>query len=469
MARNFASWKTEIRATVRLALPVILVQVGLMAMGTVDSVMVGHVSAAALAAVALGNLYFVTVTVFGMGALMALDPIVSQAVAAGDDVAVSRGMQRGMLLAIAITVPASLMLLPGQPVLAALRQPADVVPTASTYAHVSIPGILPFFAFVVLRQSLQAMGRVMPIVMTVLLANIVNVVLNWMLIYGNLGMPTLGAVGSGWASSISRWFMAIALLLIAWRSLSPHLLPLRRDVLALVPLLRMLRVGVPIGVQIQLEFGAFGVIALLMGVFGTVQMAGHQVAISLASLTFMVPLGISAAAAVRVGYAVGLEDPLRARRSAGAALLCGFAFMAASATTLLIFPHHFARFYTIDARVIQLAAILIPIAGVFQVFDGLQVVSVGILRGLGDTRTPMLVSVLGFWLVGMPVSLYLGFRSGGGPVGLWWGLVVGLFAVSCVLLLRVRRQLNRGLRRLVIDDDAVRMDPAAASERVQIS
>ncbi len=422
-------------------------------MGTVDAIMVGHVSATALAAVALGNLYFVTVTVFGMGTLMALDPIVAQAIGAREDVAVSRGIQRGIILALGMTVPTSLMLIPGVPLLTVLSQPPDVVPIAAEYALVSIPGILPLFAFVVFRQSLQAMHRVLPIVVVVALANIVNVILNWLLIFGALGAPALGAVGSGWASSMSRWFMAIGLLAAAWKLLHSHLLPFRPEVLAGKPLVKMLRIGAPIGAQIQLEFGAFGVIALLMGLFGTVEMAGHQVAISLASLTFMVPLGMSAAAAVRVGHAVGRERPLEARRSAHAALLCGGLFMAVSAATLLVFPESFARLYTIDSRVVELAAVLIPIAGVFQIFDGLQVVSVGILRGLGDTRAPMVVSVLGFWLIGMPVSLYLGFRTNSGPPGLWWGLVVGLVVVACILLLRVRAQLVRGVRRLVIDDD----------------
>jgi MATE family multidrug resistance protein len=177
------------------------------------------------------------------------------------------------------------------------------------------------------------------------------------------------------------------------------------------------------------------------------------VALNLASLTFMVPLGVSTAAAVLVGHAVGRGDAAEARRAAGAALLCGVGFMVASAAVMLTLPGPLARLYTTDAAVAALAASLIPIAGVFQVFDGIQVVSIGILRGVADTRTPMLVNVLGFWLVGLPVSAALGFATAAGPRGLWWGLTAGLVLVALVLLWRARRRLAGDVRRVVIDHD----------------
>jgi len=214
----------------------------------------------------------------------------------------------------------------------------------------------------------------------------------------------------------------------------------------------MVRLGAPIGIQVALEFGTFAVIALLMGRLGTVQVAAHQVAINIASFTFMVPLGISQAAAVLVGRSVGAGDAPRARRGAVASLGAGVAFMTLSATTFLLVPNLLARAYSSDVAVVALATVLIPIAGVFQVFDGLQVVSIGCLRGVGDTRAPMLVNVLGFWLLGMPVSLWLCFRAGLGAPGLWWGLVVGLAAVAVFLIARVRVRLSRSLDRLVIDE-----------------
>jgi MATE family multidrug resistance protein len=215
----------------------------------------------------------------------------------------------------------------------------------------------------------------------------------------------------------------------------------------------MLRLGSPIGIQFGLEYGAFGLTGLLMGWLGTVAMAGHQVALNLASLTFMVPLGISQATAVLVGQGVGREAPGSARRAAGAGLLLGTAFMATTALVFLFFPGVLARFYSGDPEVLVLATILIPLAGVFQVFDGLQVVASGVLRGVGDTRTPMLLNLLGFWCIGMPVGLWLGFGRGMGPRGLWWGLVLGLASVAILLLFRVRARMARALPRVRIDEE----------------
>jgi MATE family multidrug resistance protein len=436
----------------RLALPIVVVQVGLMLMGVVDSIMVGRISAAALAGVALGNVFFYACAVFGMGTLLALDPIVAQAVGAQDDAAVTRALQRGLILAAVLTVPISLLLSTVRPALVLLGQPADVVPIASGYVWREIPGVLPFLAFTVLRQTLQALGRMRAIVVAIIAANVLNVVLNWVLIYGHWGAPAMGALGSAWSTTISRFVMALGLAVLAWRGLRPHLASLHPETLSTAPLGRMLALGAPIGAQMQLEFGVFGAIGLLMGRMGTVPVAAHQIALNLASLTFMVPLGVSAAGAVLVGRAVGREDAHEAGRAARTALGWGVGFMGLTALLFLLLPEPLARVYSSQAGVVALAAALLPIAGVFQVFDGIQVVSIGALRGLGDTRTPFAMNLVGFWLIGLPVSLLLGFRTPLGPRGLWWGLVVGLVAVAAGLLVRLRRRLRRAVRRVRIDD-----------------
>ncbi len=421
-----------------------------MFMGVVDSIMVGRLSAQALGAVALGNVYFFAVGVFGMGMLMALDPLVAQAVGAGDEPAIARAVQRGLLLALAISVPCSLLLLLAGPALRTLGQPDALAAGAAVYSWCLVPGVVPFYAFIVLRQTLQARELMRPIVVTIVGANLANVLLNWVLIYGRLGAPQLGIAGSAWATTASRWLMTLALLALAWRELRPHLLPLRRDALERAPLARMVAIGSPIGLQHLMEYGVFGTVALLMGRLGTIPIAAHQVAINLASLTFMVPMGI-AAAAVLVGQAVGRGDMPGARRAARAALACGVAFMTTTALIMLAVPAPLARIYSREAGVVTLAASLLPIAGTFQVFDGLQVVSLGILRGLADTRAPFLIALLGFWLLGFPVSLALGFQRGLGAAGLWWGLVVGLAAVAALLLARVRARLRRDVRRVAVD------------------
>lgn len=448
---NLIPRRADLARMLRLALPIVTVQVGIMMMGVVDTLMVGRLSATDLAAVGLGNIYFFQIAVFGMGVLMALDPIVAQGVGAGDHEAAARGIQRALVLTLFLTALTSLLFLPAARIFAFLRQPADVVPVAGGYALGSILGMLPFYAFVVLRQSLQAMHRVAPIVWTIAGANLLNGFLNWVLIYGNLGVPQLGAVGSAWGSSLARWCMAAALLALSWRAMRPYLGRFRPEALDRRALVRMVRLGTPIGFQQQLEFGAFAVIGVMMGWLGTEAMAGHQIALNLAALTFMVPFGIAAASAVRVGRAVGREDMDAARRAAAAGIQLSGVFMLATAGAFLFYPRFLAGLYSHDLAVIAIAASLIPIAGVFQVADGLQTVAAGVLRGAGDTFTPFLVNALGFWLLGVPVSYFLAFHADWGPRGLWWGLAAGLAAVAVLLFARLRRVLRREVRRVAID------------------
>src|SRR5439155_1530439 len=312
----------------------------------------------------------------------------------------------------------------------------------------SAPGTLPFFTFVVLRLSLQAMKHLRPVLVTIAAANLVNAGLNWVLVYGHLGFPAMGAVGSALSSTIGRWIMAATLLALSWTELRPQLAPWHRESLEPGAIARMIGIGLPIGFQFLLEFGAFAVIALLAGWFGSDAMAGHQVAINLASFTFMVPLGISSAAAVLVGHAVGENDLPHARRVARTALVCGVSFMVVTAVMMRAAPGLLAQVYTSVPGVIVVATSLIPIAGLFQVFDGLQVVSAGILRGLGDTRAPMLANVLAFWIVGMPVSLWIGFQEHRGVAGLWWGFVAGRGPGALFLRLRARVRRSRAVERL---------------------
>ncbi|HKO15372.1 MAG TPA: MATE family efflux transporter [Gemmatimonadaceae bacterium] len=443
--------RSELRATITLALPLVLAQVGLMAMGVVDTVMVGHVSAQVLASVALGNLYVFNALVLGQGTVMALDPIVAQAAGARDAAAVSRAVQRGIIIALLLSVGTALLLLPVHGVLVLTRQQREIIPDTVAYVFVSIPGVVPYLLFVVFRQTLQALHRVAPIVWTVVGANLTNVALNWIFVYGHLGSPALGAVGSAIGTTISRWVMALALLLLAWRSLREHLWPVRREALARRPLGRVLWLGLPIGLQQLLESGAFGAIGLMMGMLGTVEMAAHQIAITLAALTFMVPLGVSSAAAVRVGHAVGARDPRGVRLAARAAFLCGMSFMACTALLFLAAPRLLARIFTGDARIIAVAGLLIPVAGVFQIFDGAQAVGAGVLRGMGDTRAPLLAMIAGYWMLGLPVSIALGFHTPLRAAGLWWGFVASLGAVALFLALRIRVLFRRELGRVVVE------------------
>jgi MATE family multidrug resistance protein len=442
--------RSELSATIRLAVPVVFVQLGFMLMGVVDTLMVGRLSAQALAAVAIGNLYFFNVSIFGTGTLMALDPIIAQAVGARDDETVARSVQRGLVISLGLSVLTAALLGPAAPVLRALHQPAEIIPATAAYVRISIVGVAPYFAFVVLRQSLQALHRVAPIVVTVVVANLVNAFFNWVFVYGHLGSPPMGVAGSAVATSIGRWMMFVLLLAIAWRDIRPHLTPIRDEILSWPALQRMLVIGVPIGAQQALEAGAFGAIGLLMGLISTTAVAAHQIAITLAAFTFMVPLGVGSAAAVRVGHAIGAGDPVRARAAIRAAYIAGVGFMTITALIFLGAPVVLAKAFTTDVGVVQLAATLIPIAGFFQVFDGGQAVGAGVLRGAGDTTAPLVVMLTGYWMVGVPVSAYLGFRTTLGPAGLWWGFVISLAGVAAFLYLRIRRVFAREVGRVLV-------------------
>ncbi|MEP7383160.1 MAG: MATE family efflux transporter [Gemmatimonadota bacterium] len=464
MTRPGGAWRrptgVEIRDVARLAAPIVLVQIGLSLMGTVDAAMVGRVSSTDLAAVALGNLWWVTVSLFGAGVIMAIDPVVAQAVGAGDMEGAALGVQRGLLLAAVMTVVASLCLWPTAWVLRLLGQPAEVIPIAARWVMVQIPSTLPFFIFVAIRQSLQAQHVTRPVVLAVVVSNALNVFLNWVFIFGHLGAPPLGALGASISTTIGRYVGTALLVGFGWSAIRPLVLPWRPSAARWRPVGRMLRIGVPIGVHQFFEVVAFGGALALIGLLGTVPLAGHEITISLASLTYMVPLGINAAAAVLVGRAIGSGDGEKARREASAALVCGVGFMACSAVFLMAFPGPLGRIFTPDPAVLLVTSALIPVAGVFQIFDGVQGVSSGILRGAGDTHVAMYINVLAYAIVGLPVGAWLCFGVGLGAVGMWWGLVAGLVVAAGALGWRVHTLLGRSLARVRVDvEDS---DPAVA-------
>ena len=440
---------SELRETINLALPMVLVQVGIMAMGFVDTVMVGNVSGEVLAAVGLGNIYFFNITIFGTGTLMALDPLVAQAIGARDERSVASATQRAAILAVGISIVMILALLPSASVLRFLGRRESLIDETSAYLIISATGVIPFFAFVVFRQTLQALGHIRPIVWTIVCSNLLNAGLNWVFVYGHLGSPAMNARGSAIATAISRWVMALALLYFARRDLIPRFKPLVPGVADRTALLSMLELGAPIGAQQMLESLAFGAVGVLMWRLGDNQLAAHQAAINLAALTFMVPVGVGAAASVRVGRAVGAGDSVAVRAAVHAAYVCGAGFMCLTALVFLAFPRPLATMMASgDAAVIAIAATLIPVAGVFQIFDGGQAVGAGVLRGLGDTKVPLVSMLAGYWLIGLPVSVWLGFYTTMREVGLWWGFVASLGIVAIFLLLRIRVLLGREVRRV---------------------
>jgi MATE family multidrug resistance protein len=439
---------TELREMLRLAAPIVAVNVGMMFMGVVDSLMLGRVSGAALAAGVLGNFTFYLCASFGLGFLLAIDPVVAQAIGAGDAREAALGVQRGVVLAIATSIVMAILLWPAPQVLTLLGQPADVAPDAGAFVRWSIPGVFPFFLFALSRQALQAHGSVAPVLWAAVVGNVVNVLANLVLVFGMFGVPALGVVGSAISTTIARWVMLGAILLFARQRLTRLVRPWFPEALTWAPLRGLAALGAPIGLQFFAEVNAFGLVTIMMGWVGTNALAGHEIALNLATLTFMVPMGVAAAGTVMVGRAIGRGDPAAARRDAVAALVVGIGFMSLTAIAFLVVPGLFARAYTTDGGVIAVAMTLIPIAGIFQVFDGMQVCATGVLRGAGDTRVPMAIHMASFWLVGIPLGSWLCFGLDRGPAALWWGLTAGLAAAGLFQLARVRSRFGGPLERL---------------------
>lgn len=430
--------RAEISPMVRLALPLVLAEIGWMAMGVEDTMFVGRVSAQAIGAVGLGTMLFYGIGIFGGGLLLGLDTVVSQSFGAGDNDDCRHSLISGVWLSLFL-IPIVMGLIAAMiPLLSILNIDPAVMREMTPYLRVlnwSAPFLLLFFGF---RRYLQSINIVRPIMITLLTANLVNIFFNWIFVFGHLGARRLGAEGAAFATLGSRIYMAAMLGAVIWANdpRLPHV-SWKPDFTRVRDLLRL---GMPAAAQMGLETGVFAVVTVLIGKLGATPLAGHQIALQTVSMTFMVPLGISSAAAVRVGHASGRGDREGMARAGWMALGLGGTVMSCAAILLLVFPHWIARLFTPEAGVIAAGVVLLRIAAFFQLFDGLQVVATGALRGVGDTRTPMICHFTGYWVIGLPIGSLLCFRYGVGAPGLWVGLSVGLIVIGIVLVEVWRRR-----------------------------
>ncbi|HYA97076.1 MAG TPA: MATE family efflux transporter [Methylomirabilota bacterium] len=443
-------WRTiraELRPTMQLALPLVLAELGWMAMAIVDTMMVGRLrdSAVAIGAVSLGSILFHTLALFGAGVLMGLDTLVSQAFGAGQREDCHRSLLNSIYLSAAMTPVLIAPVWFVAPLLQALGVEPSVTASAIPYMKALAIGLFPLLLYFAVRRCLQAMNLVRPVAFALITANVVNAVCNWILIYGKWGAPAMGVAGSGWSTTIARVYMAgilIGYLLWYDRKHRTELLRTPVDV-DLRRIRRLLALGVPAALQISAEIAVFALAAALIGRLGAVPLASHQIALNTVALTYMVPLGVSSAAAVRVGQAIGRKDLAAASDSGATAIALGAAFMSLAAVALLVFPRWIARAYTPDPVVIQSAVTLLAVGAAFQLFDGIQTVATGALRGVGDTRTPMICHFTMYWLIGLPLGAYLCFGRGWGAAGLWTGLSLALILIGCVLLWIWQRTMRR--------------------------
>ncbi len=430
--------------TLRLAGPVMLGYVGMMLMGIVDTLLVGSLGSAAVGAVGVGTSVFGVAFLFGLGLLLGVDRQVAVAVGADRPDDVARAYTHGVGLAVVVSLPLIAVLLMVADRLTELRVDPALVPLASAWIKVGAWSLLPALVFTALRQSLQALGDTRAATAIMLAANLVNGFFNVALIHGRFGMPALGIAGSAWATVLARVFTVV--LLLAWSfTRGPDLS--RWDRRFHWPTLReLLRLGGPAGVQLVFEGGVFSLATLLCARLGPTAAAAHNVALQVASFTFMIPLGVSAAGSVRVGNALGREDLRGAARAGWSAVVLGATFMALSGVMLLAASHLIVTAFGLDAPAQALARSLLLCAALFQLFDGCQVTLSGVLRGSGDTVASMVANLVGHWFVGLPVGYSLAFFAGLGAVGLWVGLATGLGTVALSLLLLWRRRIGRIVR-----------------------
>ncbi|MFQ5971811.1 MAG: MATE family efflux transporter [Alphaproteobacteria bacterium] len=445
------AWLEELRATIALAAPLALAQLGQIAIGTTDVLMVGRLGERALAGVALGNGLYYTVFLFGLGVLTTVAALAAQARGARAPRDVRRVVRQGLWVGTTIGLPSLAVLWHAEELLLLFGQDGVAARDAGSYVDVLMWGILPSLWFVALRGFVSALGRPRPILWTVLAGIVLNALLDYALIFGKLGAPELGIVGAGIASTAVNTGMCLALLAIAVFGR-----PFRRY-LILRHLWRsdwsrfreIFRIGLPVGVAILLEVGLFTTALYLMGLLGTAQVAAHQIAIQVAATTFMVTVGISQAATVRVGLAFGRRDPEGVRRAGWTAMALGAAFMSVMALVFWFLPRPIVGLFVDltapeNAAVVRLAVALIMVAALFQLADGAQAIAAGVLRGMSDTRVPMVIAGIGYWGVGLTSCVLLGFVLGLGGVGIWIGLAIGLAAVGGAL---VHRFHVRDLRR----------------------
>lgn len=420
-----------------LAAPLVLTELGWLCMSFIDTVMVGRLpqSATSIGAVSLGSTLFYTIGIFGSGVFLGMDTLVAQAYGAGKLEECHRILWNALYLTLFLTPILMLFVIAFVPLFPRFGLAPELVEQTVPFLKALVWSTLPLAIYFVLRRYLQAMGIVRPVVFALVSANLVNLAGNWTFVYGHLGFHSFGVAGSGWSTCVSRVYMAVVLAIAVVyydrKRNSGFWLAQRRIEMKRIRVL--LRLGLPAASQQLFEIGGFALATFLIGELGPVQLAGHQIALNVASFTFMVPLGIGSAAAIRVGQAIGARDIRGASHAGWIAILYGEVFMFCSGCCLFLFRHGIARMYTPEADVIRAGAALLMVAAVFQLFDGMQVVATGALRGTGNTRTAMLANLVGYWVIGIPLGAWLCFRLKLGAVGMWMGLCLSLMIIGVAL------------------------------------
>jgi len=434
-ARDF---KEHFKRNYLLAYPVVLSQLGHVLVGAADSVMVGRVGTNELAAVSIANAVFSVTMMFGIGVSFGLTPLVAQADGEGNHRASMRFLKHSFVINFIFGLLLFILLLFGGYILDILNQPKEVIILAKPYLAIIGFSLLPFMIFQTFKQFAEGLSMTKQAMYITLSANVINIILNYILIFGKIGFEPLGLVGAGWATLISRVLMAIGMIIFVlyFHQFKKYWTHFKVTVWNKKSFKQLLNLGVPTGFQYIFEVGAFASAAIMIGWMGATQLAAHQVAMNLASISYMMATGISAAATVRVGNQLGQRDIPTLRIAAFTCFLMAIIFMSFTGILFMSLNDLLPFLYTSDQSVIQIASSLLIIAALFQLSDGIQVVGLGALRGMGDVKLPTAVTFMAYWVIGLPSGYLLAFVFDFQEKGIWYGLLIGLSVTAIILFVR---------------------------------
>ncbi len=431
----------DIKATVKLAIPISIAQLGHVMMGVVDSLMVGKVGTDSLAAASLVNGLFFLVLVLGLGMTSAISPLI--AIAVGEEKENECGviMNQAFIVNIIFALILLCLLLIVAELILFLDQPQNVALLARSYLQIQAFSAIPFLVFQVYKQFCESVGSVIPPMIMAIVANISNAFFNWVLIFGKLGFEPMGLDGAGYSTLMNRSFMSIAIFIFVMKnpSFKKYDLHIRLKNRSMKIIKKLVNLGVPGGFQYFLEVSSFSFAAIMIGWIGSKELAAHQIALNLASVTYMIILGIAAAGTIRVANAYGKRNTDMIRRAGFTALVLAATVMIIFGISFIILRNFLPTLYINNNEVLSLAGNLIIIAAMFQIFDGLQASGIAVLKGLTDVKIPMIFSFISYWIISIPIAALLGFYFMLGVIGIWVGLSLGLASVAVFSVVRFNR------------------------------
>ncbi len=437
--------KTHIKENFHLAYPVMLSNLGHVMIGVTDNIMVGHLGAVHLAAAGLATVIFNVLMLFGIGVSYAITPLVAAADGERNDKSIIETLRHGLVINFVNGLILVGVVMIGKNLLYHLDQQADVVELAIPFLSILTFSLVPMLIFQSFKQFAEGLSNTKPALVIIVLTNLLNIALNYMFIYGHAGFPAMGLIGSGWATLTSRIFMALSIAVYIYYlpAFKKYRAGFSLGNYAKEKFSKMLHIGIPAGVQFIFEVAAFDFSLVMMGWLGATTQAAHQIAINLATISYMTTAGLAAAATIRVSYFLGRKDFKNLRLASYTLLTMALVMMTACALVFVFGRHMLPGLYVEDSEVLTMASSLLIVAGLFQLSDGTQVVCIAALRGLQDVKIPSVLIFISYWIIGLPLGYWLAFTLGYGAIGIWLGLSIGLTLTAIAMFLRFRSMVNK--------------------------